>query len=69
MPVLLDDNISLGINFKSFDIIEILGHGAFGKVFKCKKKVPTKNMLWRYKRKNFFIKKINWNMLLQNSIY
>jgi hypothetical protein len=26
-------------------------------------------MLWRYKRKNFFIKKINWNMLLQNSIY
>jgi hypothetical protein len=35
MPVLLDDNISKGINFKSFDIIELLGHGAFGKVFKC----------------------------------
>jgi hypothetical protein len=34
-PVLLDDGILKGIGFKSFDILEILGQGAFGKVFKC----------------------------------
>jgi len=34
-PVLLDDGILKGIGFKSFDIQEILGQGAFGKVFKC----------------------------------
>ena len=32
---LLDDGILKGIGFKSFDIMETLGHGAFGKVFKC----------------------------------
>lgn len=35
---LLDDGALLGIGFKSFDILEVLGHGAFGKVFKCKLK-------------------------------
>ena len=33
---LLDDGVLLGIGFKSFDIMEVLGHGAFGKVFKCR---------------------------------
>ena len=36
-PELMDDGL-LGIGFKSFEITELLGHGAFGKVFKCKKK-------------------------------
>lgn len=35
---MLDDGILKGIGFKSFDIEEILGHGAFGKVFKCRLK-------------------------------
>jgi serine/threonine protein kinase len=34
---LLDDG-DIGIGFKSFDVLEILGNGAFGKVFKCKRK-------------------------------
>lgn len=37
-PVLLDDGILKGIGFKSFEILELLGHGAFGKVFKCRMK-------------------------------
>jgi len=35
-PALLDDGM-YGVGFKSFEILDILGHGAFGKVFKCKK--------------------------------
>lgn len=34
---LMDDG-AIGIGFKSFDVLEILGNGAFGKVFKCKRK-------------------------------
>ena len=35
-PALLDDGL-YGVGFKSFEILDVLGHGAFGKVFKCKK--------------------------------
>ena len=37
-PVLMDDGVIHGIGFKSFDILEVLGHGAFGRVFKCRRK-------------------------------
>jgi serine/threonine protein kinase len=56
MPVLLDDNISKGINFKSFDIIELLGHGAFGKVFKCLKKGTEKEYAMKVLKKAFLYK-------------
>jgi len=35
--ILIDDGIIHGIGFKSFEILDILGTGAFGKVFKCKR--------------------------------
>ena len=56
-PVLLDDGILLGIGFKSFDIMEILGHGAFGKVFKCRLKTnPEKEYAMKVLKKAFLYK-------------
>jgi len=52
-PVLLDDGILLGIGFKSFDIEEILGHGAFGKVFKCRIKGQTQDYAMKVLKKAF----------------
>ena len=66
--VLLDDGVLLGIGFKSFDILEILGHGAFGKVFKCKlkgkpeeyaMKVLKKAFLYRNKHLKYAITECN----------
>mmetsp|Transcript_650 Transcript_650/g.760 ORF Transcript_650/g.760 Transcript_650/m.760 type:complete len:108 (+) Transcript_650:2215-2538(+) len=68
-PVLMDDSILLGIGFKSFDIMEILGHGAFGKVFKCRlktnpdrvyaMKVLKKAFLYRNKHLKYAITECN----------
>jgi serine/threonine protein kinase len=67
-PKLLDDGVILGIGFKSFDIIELLGHGAFGKVFKCQlksnkniyaMKVLKKSFLWRNKHLKYAITECN----------
>lgn len=66
--VLIDDGILHGIGFKSFDILEILGHGAFGKVFKCKlksqenvyaMKVLKKAFLYRNKHLKYAITECN----------
>ena len=54
---LLDDGILKGIGFKSFDIEETLGHGAFGKVFKCKlKNKPDKVYAMKVLKKAFLYK-------------
>lgn len=68
-PVLLDDGILKGIGFKSFDIQEILGQGAFGKVFKCSlkgqpethyaMKVLKKAYLYRNKHLKYAITECN----------
>ena len=67
-PKLLDDGVLLGIGFKSFEIIELLGHGAFGKVFKSKlkssgkiyaMKVLKKSFLWRNKHLKYAITECN----------
>ena len=67
-PKLLDDGLILGIGFKSFDILELLGHGAFGKVFKCRlknqekeyaMKVLKKSFLWRNKHLKYAITECN----------
>ena len=52
-PVLLDDGVLLGIGFKSFEISEILGHGAFGKVFKCKRKGYEQDYAMKILKKAF----------------
>lgn len=66
-PVLLDDGVK-GIGFKSFDIQEILGHGAFGKVFRCRlkgreqdyaMKVLKKAFLYRNKHLKYAITECN----------
>lgn len=54
-PVLMDDGL-LGIGFKSFDIIDILGHGAFGKVFKCKLKDSQEEFAMKVLKKAFLYK-------------
>jgi serum/glucocorticoid-regulated kinase 2 len=51
--VLLDDGLLLGIGFKSFDILEILGHGAFGKVFKCRLKGTDQEYAMKILKKAF----------------
>jgi serum/glucocorticoid-regulated kinase 2 len=53
---LLDDGILKGIGFKSFDIDEILGHGAFGKVFKCRLKGSNKVYAMKVLKKAFLYK-------------
>lgn len=53
---LLDDGILKGIGFKSFDIEEILGHGAFGKVFKCKLKGKEEVYAMKVLKKAFLYK-------------
>lgn len=53
---LLDDSILKGIGFKSFDIEEILGHGAFGKVFKCRLKGENKIYAMKVLKKAFLYK-------------
>lgn len=67
-PVLMDDGVLQGIGFKSFDIQEILGHGAFGKVFKCTRKgnpqeyamkVLKKAFLYRNKHLKYAITECN----------
>ena len=50
---LLDDGALLGIGFKSFDILEVLGHGAFGKVFKCKLKGKEEEFAMKVLKKAF----------------
>ena len=50
---LLDDGALLGIGFKSFDILEVLGHGAFGKVFKCKLKGKEQEFAMKVLKKAF----------------
>jgi len=67
-PVLLDD-AALGIGFKSFEIMDVLGHGAFGKVFKCRRighddkvyamKVLKKAFLYRNKHLKYAITECN----------
>ena len=65
---LQDDGVLLGIGFKSFDILEVLGHGAFGKVFKCRlknkeheyaMKVLKKAFLYRNKHLKYAITECN----------
>ena len=51
-PVLMDDGIK-GIGFKSFDIQEILGHGAFGKVFRCRLKGQDQDFAMKVLKKAF----------------
>ncbi len=68
-PVLMDDSILYGIGFKSCEILEILGHGAFGKVFKCRlkqdpqrvfaMKVLKKAFLYRNKHLKYAITECN----------
>lgn len=64
---LLDDG-AVGIGFKSFEVLEILGNGAFGKVFKCKKKgeeteyamkILKKAFLYRNKHLKYAITECN----------
>jgi len=55
-PQLLDDGILKGIGFKSFDIEEILGHGAFGKVFKCKLRGQDETFAMKVLKKAFLYK-------------
>jgi len=66
-PALLDDGL-YGIGFKSFEILDILGHGAFGKVFKCKMvdhneeyamKVLKKAFLYKNKHLKYAITECN----------
>lgn len=52
-PVLMDDGVLQGIGFKSFDIQEILGHGAFGKVFKCTRKGQPQEYAMKVLKKAF----------------
>jgi len=54
-PILLDDGL-IGIGFKSFEIIDILGHGAFGRVFKCKKKGSPNEYAMKVLKKAFLYK-------------
>jgi serine/threonine protein kinase len=49
---LMDDG-AIGIGFKSFDVLEILGNGAFGKVFKCKKKGENTEYAMKILKKAF----------------
>lgn len=51
--VLMDDGVLKGIGFKSFEIQEILGHGAFGKVFKCNLKGQTQEFAMKVLKKAF----------------
>jgi serine/threonine protein kinase len=53
---LLDDGVLLGIGFKSFDIEEVLGHGAFGKVFKCRLKGKNKTYAMKVLNKAYLYK-------------
>lgn len=55
-PELLDDGILKGIGFKSFDIEEILGHGAFGKVFRCRLKGKDQVYAMKVLKKAFLYK-------------
>ena len=52
-PQLLDDGVLYGIGFKSFNIEEVLGHGAFGKVFKCHLKGKKKDFAMKVLKKAF----------------
>ena len=51
--VLIDDGITQGIGFKSFEILDLLGHGAFGKVFKCRRKELDKVYAMKVLKKAF----------------
>lgn len=63
----MDDSVK-GIGFKSFDVQEVLGNGAFGKVFKCRRKghsteyamkVLKKAFLYRNKHLKYAITECN----------
>ena len=55
-PVLLDDGIIKGIGYKSFEILDLLGHGAFGKVFKCKLRGQETEFAMKVLKKAFLYK-------------
>ena len=66
-PALLDDGL-YGVGFKSFEILDILGHGAFGKVFKCRRtgynevyamKILKKAFLYKNKHLKYAITECN----------
>ena len=49
----MDDGIIHGIGFKSFELLEYLGNGAFAKVFKCKRKGNNKEYAMKVLKKAF----------------
>lgn len=54
-PALLDDGM-YGIGFKSFEILDVLGHGAFGRVFKVRRQDQTKEYAMKVLKKAFLYK-------------
>ena len=61
---LIDDDSNNGINFKSFEILSVLGIGSFGKVFKVKYKKTKEIFAMKVLNKEYLIK----NKLLRYAI-